>query len=164
MKSKLFKSLFQTDSAEMLYVHVAPSIDVVNSVLQSGFYYDDIFQKTTDQLLNSESTFDYWLYQRRAYGNYAIVFGFDKGMISQVKKHIQTTGRHIELQNLISYSIPESHSPIEGEDIHCLPSMYVKGWFKLSDFSWNASLNYCPAAFPSTLVPVFKEQEALDSY
>jgi len=145
----------------MLYVHVAPAIDIVNSVLQSGFYYDDIFQKTTDILVNNESTFDYWLYQRRAYGNYAIVFGFDTEMMSQVKNHIQTTVRQIEFQNLISYSIPESHSPIEGEDIHCLPSMYVKGWFKLSDFSWNVNSNYCPAAFPSALVPVLKEQGAL---
>ena len=77
--------------------------------------------------------------------------------MSQVKNHIQTTVRQIEFQNLISYSIPEFHGPIEGEDIHCLPSIYVKGWFKLSDFSWNENPNYCPAAFPSNLVPVLKE-------
>ena len=52
MKSKLFKSLFQKESTEMLYVHVTPAFDVVNSMLQSGFNYDDVFQKTEDQLIN----------------------------------------------------------------------------------------------------------------
>lgn len=155
MKSALFTKLFE-GKEEKLYVHVAPSKIVIDSIVRGGFYYDDIFQKTTDRLVNNEATFDYWLYQRRAYGDYAVVFGFSENLILQAAHHLETKGRKIEFQNLLSYTIPEEYAPIEGEDIHCLPPVYIKGWFKLSDFSWTPNPFYSPAAYPSALIPAWK--------
>ncbi len=146
MSEKLEEFLFEDAENVVLYTHRTKSDLIASRIMRNGFYYCDLFQKTTDPLVDDPVHFRYWQALRKNYGDFVVVIGIDLELRLNCLNYLNNKGlQDMEVEQLLSRHTYNSKNQ---EDYFLLPVQYIKGYYNYVTGEIVKNPLYNPTYFP----------------
>lgn len=153
MQENIQSFLFDDAEGVVLYTHRTKSELVASRIVRNGFFYCDLFQKTTDPLVDDPVHFRYWQSLRKNYGDYVVVIGVDLELRLNCLNYLNNKGlQDMEVEQLLS---KHSYNHTEKQDYFLLPPQYIKGFYNCVTDEVVENPLYNPSYFPKGL-PVMR--------
>ena len=138
--------LFGDAQSVVLYTHRTKSDLIASRIVRNGFYFCDLFQKTTDPLVDDPVHFRYWQSLRKNYGEFVVVIGIDLELRLNCLNFLNNKGlQDMEVEQLLS---KHTYNHKSKEDYFLLPTQYIKGYYNNVTEEVIENPLYNPTFFP----------------
>ena len=134
----------------ILFLHNTNNIETAKMIMEQGFRYESQMTYSTDRVSpNDPVEINYFLVERKEYGNYTIIIQIERSLFRQYHLLAETAELHFE--EIFNISVPVLGD--NDEYIYTLSPMYIKGIFNRK----TGVMIYNPDFNPSYDAPEYLE-------
>lgn len=148
---KLVKILSGVDDS-ILFLHITNHLETAKAIMEQGFRFESQLTYSTDRVNAGDPVeINYFLVERKEYGDYTIIIQIDKSLFGQYSRLAEAAKLHFE--EIFTISVPVISD--NDEYIYTLSPRYIRGVFnkKTGEMIENPDFN-----------PSYNAPEYLENY